>query len=145
MECEECDILKEYVEAYRKGGTAMINSEVVAPWEHKVCLTERESEFRRLRLQCGYTFQQIADKYHLSAERVRQILLKADRKVSRSATYKFPAYTPIRIRNALIRVGYHSSSDLVGMSLNDLMQIRNIGKESAEWIYNNFCIHEEKV
>lgn len=102
-----------------------------------IMLSDREKEIYKLRHESGCTYREIASKYNICVERVRQIVLEAERKIKGNYRHGFPEDTPTRIYNGLKRRGFNSLEDLRGMSMEDICGLWNIGKISAEWILNH--------
>lgn len=115
-------------------------------------LTEREKEMLFLYYKNGMTYEQVAKQFGVTRERVRQIVVKSIRKLRSTSGLVFlfgegakeskyftnrlalPDELSRRERNALYRAGVYGMREFVGLTLDDLLNIKWIGKQSAEHI-----------
>lgn len=81
----------------------------------------------------GYTLEEIAKRYDLSTERVRQILKTEENKQKDKEAYGELCNLTTRTRNALLRAGVKGKQDLI-LKLENGVLVRNIGEKSIKEI-----------
>lgn len=115
-------------------------------------LTEREKEMLFLYYKNGMTYEQVAKQFGLTRERVRQIVVKSIRKLRSTSglvrlfgecakeskwftnRWALPDELSTRERNALRRAEVYGMKEFVELTLEDLLNVKWIGEQSAEHI-----------
>ena len=130
----------------------------------ELCLTEREKTIIKHRYENGETYDESAEIFHVTRERIRQIICKALEKITSPSVfnklmvvsleeyksieaqlstekivYKFNIRDAsideiglsVRETNCLKRANVKTIKDLLNKDMDDLLQIRNLGKRSA--------------
>ena len=130
----------------------------------ELCLTEREKTVIKHRYENGETYDETAEIFHVTRERIRQIICKALEKLTsqnvfnklmvvsleeyksieaqlstEKIVYKFNIRDAsideiglsVRETNCLKRANVKTVKDLLDKDMDDLLQIKNLGKRSA--------------
>ena len=124
----------------------------------ELCLTEREKTIIKHRYENGETYDESAEIFHVTRERIRQIICKALEKITSPSVFdklmvvSLEEYKSIeaqlstekirdasideiglsvRETNCLKRANVKTIKDLLVKDMDDLLQIKNLGKKSA--------------